>query len=132
MSRKPTEFENHPMSFPERPVYRAFCRHVVDGDTLDVLVDMGLNQFSYETIRLQHVDTPEIFRPGSESERLRGLEAKALVESLILNRPVRIITARDAQTFGRFVGEVWFHDGTGWQSVGEILKARGLVKQPDE
>lgn len=50
------------MPFPERPVYRAFCRHIVDGDTLDVLVDMGLNQFSYETIRLQHVDTPEVER----------------------------------------------------------------------
>lgn len=49
------------MPFPDRPVCRAFCR-LLDGDTMDVLVDMGLNQFSYETIRLQHVDTPEIER----------------------------------------------------------------------
>ena len=126
-SRKPIEFVEHPQPF-EPPVYRAFCRHVVDADTFDVMVDLGLYQFAYATVRLRGVDTPEIFRPKSEEERRRGHEAKAFVEEMLLNRPCRMRTHRDAQTFGRFVADVEVFDGEAWRDLAGMLREHGFEK----
>ena len=43
---------------------------VVDGDTIDVLIDLGFDLFKKERVRIAGVDTPE--------QRTRALEEKAL------------------------------------------------------
>lgn len=48
-------------------------RHHVDGDTYDVLVDLGLNTHRYLTIRLLGVDTPETNRRASKAAGLAAL-----------------------------------------------------------
>ena len=49
--RKPAEFVDHPFPFPTPSTYRAVCKHVVDADTVDVLVDLGMHQYHYATVR---------------------------------------------------------------------------------
>jgi len=148
MPRKPTEFAEHPASFSEaqaKGLCRAVCKHVVDGDTFDVLIDLGWNCYAYETLRLHDVDTPEIFRPKSEAERDLGLKARYRVTELILDKPVLIRSFKDAETFGRFVADVYVlygvefpgpfivesilaSDAGTWISLAEILKAERLTK----
>lgn len=41
----------------------ARCLHVVDGDTLDVHVDMGMHALRLERLRLLNVNTPERKKP---------------------------------------------------------------------
>ena len=43
---------------------------VLDGDTIDVLIDLGFDLFKKERVRIAGVDTPE--------KRTRDLEEKAL------------------------------------------------------
>ncbi len=128
--RVPTEFGNCPIKFPGG-TYRAFCQHVVDGDTFDVLVDLGFNQYAYVTVRLHGVDCPEIFHPADEAERARGVEAQALTRSCIEGKPVRIVSYKDAVTFGRYVADVSYlgEDGA-WRDLAAELTAAGLVKGP--
>lgn len=42
----------------------AVCIHVVDGDTLDVLIDRGFRETREDRIRLYGVNTPERGEPG--------------------------------------------------------------------
>lgn len=148
MPRKPSEFAEHPASFGEaqqKGLCRAVCKYVTDGDTFDVLIDLGFNNYAYETIRLHDVDTPEIFRPKSEDERDLGLKAKYRVTELIFDKPLLIRSFRDKETFGRFVADVYVlydiefpgpfvvesvlaSDAGTWLSLAEILKAEGLTK----
>lgn len=100
--RKPIEFFQHPVNFPNPSVFRGVVRHVVDGDTLDVLVDLGFQTYQYLTIRLRNIDTPEIVG----SRRAEGLAAKRAVENLALNRPVRLTVYQDRVSFGRYVADV--------------------------
>lgn len=135
--RKPSEFESHPTSFEEARSegnYRAVCKHVVDGDTFDVFVDLGLGKYAYETIRLTSssgiLDTPEINK-GTPEERERGLVARARVVELIEGKPVAIRTYRDTQTFGRYVAECYYLAGENepaWIDLAETLRAEGLLK----
>lgn len=128
--RKPEEFED--VAFPNDPawVFRGIVKRVVDGDTFDVLVDQGFNQYGYVTVRLRNVDTPEIFRPETEKERERGFKAKRLVERLVMDKPVLLHTYKDKTSFGRYIASVVFTDPeTGVsQSLGARLIREGLAE----
>lgn len=128
--RKPVEFESHPASYADAAAagkFRAMGRHVVDGDTYDVFVDLGLGKYAYEAIRLYDFDTAEL-RTGSPAERARGQAAKARTAELVQDKPLLLKTYRDAETFGRYVAETWYWDGAAWKSLRETLDAEGLRK----
>lgn len=108
--RRPAEFENWPASIrtPYGP-YRAVVRHVVDGDTLDALVDLGFNQFSYQTIRLAGIDAPEKNRAATKEA---GLAAKRFLEGLVpVGTQVVLVTEPDPDSFGRYIAIVDRSDG---------------------
>jgi endonuclease YncB( thermonuclease family) len=107
--RKPIEFEMHPISHVQSVgmgMLRGVCKYITDGDTYDVYISLGLDQYAYTTIRLHDFDTAEIFHPSNAAERAHGMAAKARVTELILNKPVLLRTYRDAETFGRYVADV--------------------------
>ena len=130
MARKPEEFNNHPASFPET-TYRAVCKHVVDGDTVDVMIDLGLNKYAYETVRIKDIDTPEIFRSKDADEKQAGMAARDRVKELILDQPVMITTYKDKASFGRFLADVAYMDQeTGeWTSLANTLNNEGHAKE---
>lgn len=130
MSRKPPIFDNHPLPFPSNMSYRAYVVNVVDGDTLDVFVDMGCFEYSFQAIRLEGIDTYESFRPKSEEERTLGLAAKEFLSGLILNTQVKLITNHKS-TFERLVGRVYRYDTELqiWINVADDLRAAGFEKQ---
>jgi endonuclease YncB( thermonuclease family) len=108
--RKPTEFKNYPTALyrPYFGPYRAVCNHVIDGDTIDCLVDLGLNTYKYVTVRLANVNAPEIFSAKSPAERQLGQLAKAFVHAEVGGKPILIETHKDRQSFGRYVANVWY------------------------
>ncbi len=127
--RKPTEFVNHPMKLVS-PTFRAVVKHVVDGDTLDVMIDLGLYKYAYETIRLRGIDCPEIYRPTSPQELAHGRAARERLIQLVLDQPVMLVTYKDAQSFGRFEADVKLLKETDIDVV-SILKAEGFEKKSD-
>lgn len=109
--RHPSEFVNHPSPFPGG-TFRAVCRHVVDGDTIDVLADVGFNLYVYATVRVLGVNTPEL-RGGTDETRAAAQQAKDFVRLSIEGQPVLIQTLPDKETFGRYLARVSFWDADG-------------------
>lgn len=73
--------------------YAARVERVIDGDTIVCLLDLGLNVFRRETLRLNGVNTPETNSPDSV-ERVRAQRAKDYVADVLLPRPsLDIVTA---------------------------------------
>jgi micrococcal nuclease len=63
-------------------VYNAILERVVDGDTIDVTLDLGFNVFlKKQRCRLAGIDTPES-RTRDLAEKKLGLEAKARLTEL--------------------------------------------------
>ncbi len=112
--RKPSDFDNHPMPFEPRPL-RGVCKYVVDGDTLDAFIDEGLYDYAYITIRIKDFDAPET-RTTNLIEKEHGLQARAFASILLLGKPVKLLTFKDSETFGRFVADVFF-----WNDAGELV-----------
>jgi endonuclease YncB( thermonuclease family) len=109
MSRKPAELQNHPVDVADAKavgLYRAVCEHVVDGDTADFLVDLGVYQYAYTALCVIGVDTPELVGVPAEV-KAAGLAARARTEAVLLHRPALLDTRREKRSFERFVGHIW-------------------------
>lgn len=85
--------------------YRAKVQNVVDGDTLDLSIDLGFDiQFSLR-VRLYGVDTPE----KTGKTKVAGQAATAFTKAAVLNKDVTIETIADkTEKFGRFLAKVYY------------------------
>ena len=77
---------------------------IIDGDTIDVFIDLGFNVFHIERVRLNRLDTPEILTKD-KNEKKYGMEAKAYVSNWIKNqKQMKIQTFKDDK-YGRILAE---------------------------
>ena len=85
---------------------------IVDGDTIDVIIDLGFDILHKSRVRLFGIDTPES-RTRNAEEKVRGLLSKNfLKEHLNTSKKILIKTHKGEETgkFGRILGEI-FIDG---------------------
>jgi len=114
--------------------YRAYCDRVVDGDTLDLVIDLGFHMTTKQRVRLLGVDTPEL-RSKNPDERYRAREATLRVEELIQEAVDYTfeeqgefgwyleITTFKADSFGRWLAIIDLSGGVG--DLGGILIEEG-------
>jgi len=80
--------------------YRATVIRVVDGDTIDLAVDLGFRVTFTDRVRLVGVDAPEIRAPTFDA----GRAARTWLDNLILGRPVTIESHKPAtDKYGRWL-----------------------------
>ncbi len=87
---------------------KCFVERVYDGDTITVMLDKGMNDFTKnKSVRLFGIDTPE--RRGAEKEF--GDEIGQVVRDLLLAKWIKVITHRDKTgKYGRLLGTVYYLD----------------------
>ena len=87
--------------------YNCTVTRVVDGDTIDVILDLGFSIFHKCRVRLYGIDTPES-RTRDKDEKARGLLAKSyIVDKVESTENIIIRTKKDAKgKFGRILGEL--------------------------
>jgi micrococcal nuclease len=77
---------------------------VIDGDTVDVFIDLGFNVFHIERVRLNRLDTPEILTKD-KNEKKYGMEAKSFVSNWLKEqKQIKIQTFKDDK-YGRILAE---------------------------
>ena len=82
---------------------------VVDGDTIDVTLDMGFDILYQQRVRLFGIDTPES-RTRDKEEKKYGLLSKYFLKDALSNgKKITIKTYKGDETgkFGRILGDVW-------------------------
>ena len=86
--------------------YWAIIDRVVDGDTIDVNIDLGFDVWTKQRVRLAGIDTPES-RTRNLREKKFGKLATARVEELIPVGSTRTIhtTLDDRGKFGRVLAD---------------------------
>jgi micrococcal nuclease len=97
---KPVQFQEWPESLnvPYGP-YRAVIERVVDGDTVHVMVSLGLDEYAYRMIRIKDAFAPELFS-GPPEERERGKAARDFLAALLPEgTKCRLMTERDVIPF---------------------------------
>ena len=100
---------------------------VVDGDTIDVDIDLGFDISFTSRVRLAGIDTPES-RTTDKAEKVLGLEVKDRLKHLISTANTVVIRTEkpdSSEKYGRILGWL-FLDGAE-KSVNEALIADGYA-----
>ena len=100
---------------------------VVDGDTIDVVIDLGFDISFTSRVRLAGIDTPES-RTKDKAEKALGLESKAYLASILKgaeNIVVRTEKINSTEKFGRVLG--WLYVDGSPDSVNSDMIDKGYA-----
>ena len=100
---------------------------VVDGDTIDVEIDLGFNISYAQRVRLAGIDTPES-RTRDKVEKVLGLESKQRLKDILDKAQLVVIKTElpdSSEKYGRILG--WLFVDGAEKSVNEALVADGYA-----
>jgi micrococcal nuclease len=98
-------------------MYEYFVKEVtkvVDGDTIDVIIDLGFDIMFSSRVRLAGIDTPES-RTTNKAEKILGLESKEYLKKYLKDaKPIIIKTEKmnSSEKYGRILGWVYVNGDT--------------------
>jgi micrococcal nuclease len=98
-------------------MYEYFVKEVtkvVDGDTIDVIIDLGFDIMFSSRVRLAGIDTPES-RTTDKVEKSLGLESKEYLKKYLKDaKPIIIKTEKmnSSEKYGRILGWVYVNGDT--------------------
>ena len=108
-------------------------KKVVDGDTLDVVIDLGFNILFEQRVRMAGIDTPES-RTRDKFEKSLGIESKEYLKKHLKDANSVVIKTEkmnSSEKYGRILGWVYINgdtvslndmminDGYAWGYMGE-------------
>jgi len=103
--------------------YKCEVKRVVDGDTMDVILDLGFDILHACRVRMAGIDTPES-RTRDLDEKARGKLSKAFLKESIKGKKIVLKTklSDSRGKFGRVIAEVWaeFEEGS-LRNVNELM-----------
>jgi micrococcal nuclease len=88
--------------------------NVVDGDTIDVIIDLGFDILFASRVRLAGIDTPES-RTTDKAEKVLGLEAKEYLKKHLKDAKSVVIKTEkmdSSEKYGRILGWVYINGDT--------------------
>jgi micrococcal nuclease len=107
--------------------------NIVDGDTIDVLIDLGFDILFASRVRLAGIDTPES-RTSDKAEKVLGLESKEYLKKFLKDAKSVVIKTEkmdSSEKYGRILGWVYvdgdtesindkmINDGYAWGYMGD-------------
>jgi micrococcal nuclease len=108
-------------------------KNVVDGDTIDVIIDLGFDILFSSRVRLAGIDTPES-RTTDKAEKALGIEAKEYLKKHLKDAKSVVIKTEkmnSSEKYGRILGWLYvngnteslndkmINDGYAWGYLGE-------------
>lgn len=114
----------------EEKMYEYYVKEVkkvVDGDTIDVVIDLGFSILFESRVRLAGIDTPES-RTTDKAEKALGLESKKYLESRLKGAKNVVIKTEkldSSEKYGRILGWLYL-DGEG-NSVNHEMIEKGYA-----
>lgn len=80
--------------------YKAKVTRVIDGDTLEAIVNMGFRTYITHVMRLRGIDAPEI-------TCALGRKAKNFVQQIVDTNPTVVIKTYKQEKYGRYLADVF-------------------------
>ena len=134
MLERVCEFESHRPHMtneevePFKTAWRsAIVKKIVDGDTFDLLVDLGFDVHRVIRVRLADADTWE---PRGENKDLGDAATRRVEELMPIGSEVRELSMKGGSrgSFRRWVAKVAYFQNDEWHLLSETLDSEGHTK----
>ena len=109
-------------------IYKAKLDRVIDGDTIDVNIDLGFDIQIKKRIRFVGINTPES-RTRDLEEKARGLAAKDRVKAILAENDIFTIESQEIGKYGRVLGKIYLSRIDGRDSLTQICLNDQLIKE---
>ena len=97
---------------------------VIDGDTVDAILDLGFDITIKQRLRIIGIDTPEL-RSRDVEERLKARAAKDFAEKWLTTNGPFVVTTFKGDKYGRMLGD--FRTEHGSESFAEAILSSGYA-----
>ena len=98
--------------------YKVYVDRVVDGDTVDVDIDLGFGMiYKKQRVRMMGIDTPES-RTRDLVEKFYGKASKAFLVEQLEGQEIQLVS-HDKGKFGRILGELFV--GASAYSINQMM-----------
>ena len=128
-----TTYSQEPCEF----IYKvSSLEKVVDGDTIDVTLDLGFDVCTRQRVRLLGIDTPESRTSDAEEKKFGLLSKKKLKEWCLkavesddddIEIELRCPERDSRGKFGRILAEVWVSENGQWTNVNKWMCEEGYA-----
>ena len=114
--------------------YKAKLIRVVDGDTLDAMIDLGFDIWVKKRIRLAGIDAYES-RTRDKAEKIKGLAAKARLKAVLELEDEFTLVSYGVGKYGRCLGKIYLikryirSDKYHGKSINNMLVEEGHAKE---
>lgn len=92
--------------------YKGYVKRVVDGDTVDAILDLGFGMTTTQRLRIDAYDAPETWRPRNELEKEHGEAAKSRAIALLMGNELIFNTSKAVGIYGRYGATITLPDGS--------------------
>lgn len=82
---------------------------VIDGDTVDVTIDLGFKIYVDLRVRLHQINCPET-RTTDINQKQKGLAAKQFLEQLLQDAQSVTLISHKIGKFGRVIGSLYINE----------------------
>lgn len=111
--------------------YKCIVRRVVDGDTVDVDIDLGFDVWLFDQrIRLIGIDAPET-RTRDLEEKEQGFRSKSYVDRILDAKQQQTLVSKEYRgKYGRIIGDFKVYDpvSDSQKMLTEIMLRDGVAK----
>jgi micrococcal nuclease len=104
--------------------YRAKLVRVVDGDTVDLKIDLGFKVEIFQRVRLSRINAPEL-KSSDPAERVKAKEATDFVSAWFAKWTHVLIETEKSDLFGRYLGDISSSDRS--ENLNSALLGLGLA-----
>ncbi len=109
-------------------LYRAEIIRIIDGDTWELVVDLGQAVKIQGHYRLARLDAPEVklYRGVTPEEKAAGIKLKEDLEIWLADQDLIIQTHKSGK-YGRFLIEAWGYIDSEYVNINDWLIEKGLA-----
>lgn len=107
-------------------IFPITLKRVVDGDTIDVKIDLSLGIKTDQRVRVYDFDAPETWRPKTQAEREHGQQAT--LRTIELLKPPLRVKVIGWGVYNRVEGIIILNDD---RIFSDVMKEEGYSKLPE-
>jgi len=105
--------------------YNARLNRIIDGDTIDVAIDLGFDIWINERVRLAGIDAPEV-RTRDKIEKTAGIKSTEWLVDMFDKHEVFVLATTEFNStgkYGRTIGTIYLDD----INVNELMIKEGFA-----
>ena len=108
--------------------YEAKLVKVVDGDTIDVTIDLGFDVSVKKRVRFEGINAPES-RTRDLKEKALGLAAKDRVKAILEENSCFTLESTEIGKYGRVLGKIYVNNLDGTECLTQVCLNEQLIKE---